>query len=484
MKKLVSKFTHIEVSPYEKGEEPHLEKSLEVYDWISHKVKLYCYDIQENVLYVPRSTSISMLQCMFHTKNYRDDSMFDIAKIGFQLKVKPRDDKQFKAIRFLSGVREYSKISYSSRLNLELDTGVGKTYCTIASIWHFKQRTAIILHLNRLVKQWKERIIQYTDISEKEIYVIKGRASINKILRKKQNVKNYKIFLISHRTISSYAENEGWEKVQKLFEILQIGIKVYDEAHLEFKNIIKVDLHTNVRKTFYLTATAGRSDKGENILYRKVLGSAPTLSIKIPQEERNTIALIIKINTLINKIMENSLTTMRGLNSVKYLRYLFSEKGKPELFRAITIALNTVEDFDGQFVILVGLRENANIMKDFIEENFDKYKDNVGIVDSDIKMEDQEVEEKKKIIVTTFKSFGTGLDLSNIISIIMVEPYSSDIIARQLIGRLRNKKGVYIEIFDKSIEKRCRQFDEVQDEISNCNKKVIIRELKNETYDD
>lgn len=485
MKSIISKFTHIEVSPYEKGEEPHLEKSLEVFDWISHKVKLSCYDVKNNVLYVPRSTSIIMLESMFHTNNLKDDSMYEIGKVNFQLKTKPRDEKQFKAIRFLCGVREFRSISYSSRLNLELDTGVGKTYCTIAALWHFKQKSAIIIHLNRLVKQWKDKILEYTDISEKEIYVITGRDSINKLKKKKDSLKQYKIFLVSHRTLSSYVEKEGVDKLQELFEFLQIGIKVYDEAHLEFKNIMKIDLHTNVRKTFYLTATAGRSDKAENILYKRVLGSAPTLSIKIPQEERLTVALILKINTLPSKIMEASLTTMRGLNSIKYLRYLFSEKSRKELFRALTISLNTVENIEGQFTILVGLKENTSIIKEFIEENFEKYKNDIGIVDSDIKPEDQENEIEKKIIITTYRSFGTGLDLSKLMVIIMIEPYSSEIVARQLIGRLRNKKGsIFIEILDQGIEKRLKQSESVRDVISECNKKVIVRELKNETYDE
>ena len=153
-----------------------------------------------------------------------------------------------------------------------------------------------------------------------------------------------------------------------------------------------------------------------------------------------------------------------------------------ELDIVITLALNIVKDIEGQYVILVGLKENTLIMKEFIEEKFPQWKDNVGIIDSDIDEKAQEDEEKKKIIITTFGSFGTGVDRDTINVIIMLEPYSSEIICRQLIGRLRNK-GVYIEILDKGIRKReTEQFEKVKDIISECSKKVIIEEIENTTF--
>lgn len=480
MKNIVSKFTHIEVSPYEKGEEPHLEKSLQVFDWIYHRVTLSCFFIENNTLLLPRSLSPTVLKAFFKSNIKIDNTEIEAKECIFELKTKPRDNNQYKAIRFLTGVKEFEKIKYCARLNLELDTGIGKTYCTIAALWYFKKNSAIIVHLSKLITQWKQRIIEYTNISEEEICIIKGKESIRKLQTK--GIRNYKVFIVSHKTLGRYAKEEGWDKVQELFELMKIGIKVYDEAHLEFKNIIAIDLHTNVRKTFYLTATAGRSDKSQNKIYHKVLGSSPTLTIKIPQSERKNNSLIIKISTFPSQITEKSLYTQRGMNGVRYLRYLFT-KGFSELSRAIKLSLNALDSVEGTFAILVGLKENALILKNFIESNYENYKDDVGIVDSDVKEEDQQkVLKNKKIIITTNGSFGTGLDLKNLNVIINIEPYSSEITIRQLIGRLRNK-GFYIEIFDKTVEKRNSQFETVKNIISECSHKVIIKELKNETYE-
>ena len=54
-------------------------------------------------------------------------------------------------------------------------------------------------------------------------------------------------------------KKNGWENLNRFFEHIRVGIKVFDEAHLHFKSIMKVDLNTNVYKTFYLTATFERT---------------------------------------------------------------------------------------------------------------------------------------------------------------------------------------------------------------------------------
>lgn len=472
------KNTHIEVSPYKRGDIPSIEYDLQVYDRIIHKVTLEAFIIDEETqtLYLPRSFNVAKLKLLLNEYPYVDTSdNYEEGKINFKLLYEPRDKYQFQGIKFLACKDEYEKYSKLSRFNLELGTGIGKTYCAIAASWYYQVITCVIIHNENLLSQWKDRIKSYTNMVDREIYIISGRDSINKLFKK--GTVGYKFYLISHRTLSTYMKAEGYKAIDKLFRYLKIGIKIYDEAHLEFANIIKIDLSSNVRKNFYLTASAGRSNKIENKLYGKVLGQAPTLALSLPKKDMNVLAYVLKFNSEISSLKEALMKTIRGLNGYKYLDYIFFDKKAKEItYRAIKISINTLKNIDGQIAILVGMKKVVPEVRKFIEENFEELSNDIGELHSDISKDLRDIQKDKKIIITTYKMFGTGTDIESLKGIINLEPYSSDIIAHQLIGRLRNK-GYYIEIYDSSVKKRNEQFDKVKEEIDKIVKKVTINEM-------
>lgn len=468
--------THIEVSPYKQGDALNLEYELQVYDKFAHKVVFQCFQIDEekNILYLPRGYNVIKLEQIFGIKAFKSQKNYTVKKINFKLMCQPRDDYQFQAMNFLGCQDRYEKFKNSTRFNLELGTGIGKTYCAIAAIWHYQVCSCIILHIETLIDQWKDRIKKYTNIVDREIYVIRGKASIDKLF--KDGTSGYKIFLISHRTLAAYAKSNGNKAIGELFEYLQIGIKIYDEAHLEFANIMKVDFNSNVPKNFYLTATAGRTVAQENKLYVMALGSAPSLSLSLPKDQMKVVACIIQYNSKPNRIEETLLSTQRGLNQYRYLEYCVYKKGKEDFFKAFDIAFNTLKEIDGQVAILVGMKKIIADIHKYIDKNFPEYKDMIGELHSDIDKKDKAEQLKKKIIITTYKSFGTGTDIPNMLGVINCEPYSSYIMPNQLIGRLRNK-GYYIEILDIGIKKREKQFEKVKIYINRVVKKLIVNEL-------
>ena len=52
---------------------------------------------------------------------------------------------------------------------------------------------------------------------------------------------------------------------------MRVGIKFYDEAHLNFDNMCKIDYYTNTKYTMYITATPARSNEGENLYINYIL---------------------------------------------------------------------------------------------------------------------------------------------------------------------------------------------------------------------
>jgi DNA or RNA helicases of superfamily II len=473
--KILVRHTHIEISPYKKGDDKNLEKDLEIKDPITRQVNFTCYHVDNDTLYLPRSYNIRALEKTFHCPATIDRTHDETDKIIFKLLCDPRDKFQYKAMNFLACKDEFESLANSSRFNLELGTGIGKTYCAIAAAWYYKVRPLVIMHLDTLIQQWKARIKKYTNIVENEIYVISGKDSIDKLYE--EGVCRYKFILASHGTLRSYAKTEGYQKLDELIKFMKVGIKIYDEAHLEFANIMNIDFHSNVSKNFYLTATAKRSDYKQNMLYQRVLGSAPSLSLKLDKKDRNVVSCVLKFDSNPSQLEISALNTMRGLHPAKYLRFLFNnKKSKIGMEKTFKIAMNTLKDIDGQIAILVGLKEIIPLARKFIEDNYPELKNDIGELHSNIKKKDKPEQLKKKIIITTYKSFGTGTDLTEMLGIINFESYSSEVTATQLIGRLRNK-GYYMEIFNKGILKRLRQFDRAKPHIASSSKKVIIHDI-------
>ena len=144
----------------------------------------------------------------------------------------PKDDTQKEAIAFMLGNGKYSYTKDYDQQLIALDTGAGKTYLGIAYISFMNEKAIIITSSTEWLSQWENRIIEHTNTIDREIMFIRGSSEIENLLRKnKLDIANkYKIYLVTHSTLLSYAKENSWESIRTLFSHLGIGIKIYDEA--------------------------------------------------------------------------------------------------------------------------------------------------------------------------------------------------------------------------------------------------------------
>ena len=73
-------------------------------------------------------------------------------------------------------------------------------------------------------------------------------------------------------------------------------------------------------------------------------------------------------------------------------------------------------------------------------------------------METDNKEKKKKLLLTTTKSAGLGEHIPGLkMTIVLAEPFKSEILARQTLGRCRDKNTTYIEVVDEGFAytRRC-----------------------------
>lgn len=446
-----AKHTSIVVPNYELEDNTKIELMLSVWNdlYYRHEPIGYYYNEERKELLLPRGLDLNYLEKEFQMPVnvvYKSD---EADPASYRLKVEPRSDIQRKSISYLLGEGDFGYTKKHSQLTLNLDTGDGKTYCVIAALTFMKTKSMIITHTDSIKEQWKNSIIKMTDIDEKYIFNIDGSSTIKKIL--KLDKLPYKIYLINHRTIYSYAKKHGWDKITELFTKLRIGVKVFDEAHLEFKNLIRTDLHTNTKKTFYLTANFERSEYKENKVFNLCFKNIAKYGVETKKEKRKHINYVpIMFNSKPDLVQRADMKGRKGwFDKNKYSDYLIN---KPMFYDMLKwLVDNFPNTMEGRLLIMVSKINATEAVHDYLTQIYEDK--NIGIYNSTIADEEKKkVAESADIISSIPKSLGTGNDIPNLRFVINAEPYTSPITANQAAGRLREyseeDNTFYIELID------------------------------------
>lgn len=437
--------THIIVNDYKFGSSSTLENCFKIFNPITftetYQGLYYIEETQQLIL--PRGIDVYFLENLFGVKAtpieiYDEFERFD----DIQIKYLPRDEVQTEALRFMLGVDEYQRNSYSPQLSVNLNTGKGKSYCSICTAAYSGIKTIIITYSVKWLQQWKEFICDYTNIKEEEICMMINSSKISRTL--KEDSSKYKFILTSHSSIQSYAKNHGWESIGELFKKLKVGIKIYDEAHLNFKTMSMIDFFTNTFKTFYVTATPLRSDSGENQIYQYYMKNIPSIDLFDQDKDPHTDYIAIKFNSKPSHGVIQSCKNQYGLNRNAYTNYIVTNEN---FYKILRIIMNMIITRGGKTLIYIGTINAIDIIYQWIINNYPEFRYNTCILTS--QTEDKEIVNRNQIILSTTKSAGTAVDIPYLKrTVILAEPFKSEILARQTLGRTRSDNTEYIEVVD------------------------------------
>lgn len=451
MPKIVVKHSRIEINNYEIGDCPKLEYFFRIFDPITHSYyfKGMEYNEETKILTLPRGLDISWLEYNLNGEAKLDTKYDEFEYVSEPIMIKnlPRDDEQKEALRFILGKAEYTSNASKSQLSVNLNTGKGKTYVTVTAISYWLVRSMVIASTKGIIAQWKDRILEYTDIKPKEIYVIEGSNSIERLFAK--DISQYKIFLASHGTLKSYGDRNGWDKITELFRYLKIGIKVYDEAHQNFDNILRIDFHTNTYKNLYLTATPKRSDRNEDQIYQLAFKNTPKIDLFKEDTDPHTQYMAIHFNSKPSPLIISKCKNKFGFNRLAYIDWVI---GNERFLNFSYVLMDKVFNLtkDGTKA-LIYIGTNKAIMKfyQFLCDMFPMHKDEIGIYTSIIPDEEKEQQLEKRIILSTTKSCGAAMDIYGLkVTVVLAEPFRSEVLARQTLGRTRARDTVYIDCVD------------------------------------
>ena len=458
VKKIICYHTHLELNDYKLGECTHLERSLSVWleNYFKYKPIAYVYDEERQCLLIPSGVSANWVSSLTHRPiemNY-DADPYD--KMHMRVLKMPRDELQVESLNFLAGKGKYSAYSKYPQLVLNLDTDSGKTYIAMAQMAYKGLKTVIIVHSEFLQKQWIDKLVSDTDIDPKKIMPVVGSAKCMSIINKPKKFNQYTVYIIKHDTIRSFGNNHGWNNVSKLFKAMNVGIKIYDEVHREFANIVYTDCYTNTKYTYYLTATFGRSNTDEMKIYKRCFNNVPKFEQKkLPnyggKPHISYICVFYGTNPTMLQIA--NLKNSYGFNRNAYARYQLVDDDK--FFTVISeLVKMTVIDHKFKTMILMCTIQGIEDMADYLKAQYPDM--SIGLyhskVDPDVKAKAVECD----LIISTEKSLGEGADIQGLRAVINTESFKSTIIVEQIIGRLRRPPDgsgcVYFETVDRAFQ--------------------------------
>jgi hypothetical protein len=452
--KMVLHNSAIEINDYDLGDCPTLENNFCIWDQLYHRKEylgIY-FDKQNRKVYLPRGVDVDYIRRKLQStmEDRLSSTIVHNHKYGYTKKIKmklsPRDETQNEALRFILCKDKYVKNSNNSQFSLNLLPGAGKTYLISCVISYLGIKTIVITAQSGILDQWKERLQQYTNIDESEIVKIEGGPMIGRILNGNSTAIGKSVYLCTHSTLQTYGTQHGWDKVSELFKKLEIGIKVFDEAHQNFQNMSLIDFAArDVWRTYYVTATPARSDRKEDQIYKTYMKNIPSIDLFNPNEDPHTSYIAIKYNSYPRPSDINGCkNSVYGISNPLYIDYLMRNDRFWIMFDYI---FSLIYKAGGRALFYIGTNSAIAKIYQRIMTNYPELYNDVGIYTS--VAENKQEEKTKKYILTTTKSAGAGEDIAHLkYSVVLAEPFKSEVLARQTLGRTRDRDTVYIELVD------------------------------------
>lgn len=435
-----------------------LENSLSVWDDITYSYSFQAFKTITKEdgsidMVLPRGYSISRLKYYYPDAKFIDNTkkFTPSKKVHIECNSVPRNSTQQNAVDFLKGANYYSDLKNNPQKMIAIETSGGKTFISIYYMCQLSRCAMIIVDQNKIIRQWKEELLKLTNLQEDEIGIISGVNSIKKILK---DTSKYKVYIASHKTLASYMKDEK-NSLGKLFANLEIGLKIYDEAHVEWKNIIHIDINTNIGKSIYLTATPGRSNQTEDKIYKNVNQSIPVYGLenKYNEEKIYHKVTFVKYNTHPTLDEQTVMSKKRGFDGNAYYNYLEQEE-KYKIFVNVIKRLLDISWFDDKnrkIAIVVHTLSFLSKLKNTLEQEYPDIEiGNFSGLIKDINIKDDQL--NKRLILTTDKSFDKAINVMDLAVLINTVPMSSSIKTEQMLGRIRyvkGKKSMYFDLTDE-----------------------------------
>lgn len=398
------------------------------------KDKYVYYDEKKEMIHFPRGAYDYVLKQLQEMGISTDSTMVVPNKAKpVKIRVKPSwkpTDLQWPAIKSLCNDKVPMR-------GIALQTGKGKTFCMNYAISQIGLRT--IIYVGGLMDQWQKALIEQTDLTEKDIYMVSGAYSISKLLRGIDRTIHPKVIIASISTMRSYFNGgdtyEKYPPFDEFHEKCKIGVRCVDEAHLNFLANLMVDLRSNVEHTLIATATFDRTDH----VGKRVFDMTYPQVMRFGADTYHRYVDIFDYGyRFATDVKEWTFKTPQGYNHPKFEDWLLSSKSRFfHVFKNVWLPIIQShylhQKKDGQKCLILVSTHN---MCDALVEAMELYADGLTVVKFIGGVSD-EVLSTYDIIISTPTSAGTGKDIKQLKFVLNTVSIASAPLNLQILGRLR-----------------------------------------------
>ena len=323
-----------------------------------------------------------------------------------------RDDLQEKAYRFLTNLLTTGKI-------LKAPPGFGKTVITIKALSHLKLKPLIIVPSVKLALQWRERFIQFTNLTEDDFYIASGILD--------DGILDAKVVIALVQTLTSRFCKQDPE-IHKLMFKANFGVTVFDECHTSVPTQ-KFHLANGLvysKHVWGLSATPFKSDRRTKIIYYH-LGF--DLFDEADYQMKPKI-IEIEFDSMIPAKTKKWICWNNTFSFTRYLKKLYDS----EVFKKLLLAIiRKLYQQNRNILILVKFVKSVDEFAKLIENE-------LGVKVGRFYAGQPNDELQHQIIVATKDSFKEGIDVPKLDTLIFADLIGGNRTAiEQVVGRILRK---------------------------------------------
>ena len=407
--------TGVMITPYHKNQNLYLEKLTSTYDPVRHRrnpVTGFFLDFESTPLcFITHLHDSLFLQNQFPDYEIHYVKPSKAMNLTYSIQLNPDITPREAQTDVLAKLISYENYN---QWFIYLSQGLGKTLLSVYLITYFNVKTLIMCYNKEILNQWKETMKEKTDIDPKKILMINDSALLYHICIGKFPSYEYDVFMCTPKLLTSFGKKYGFNMISVVMEKMGIGFKIFDEAHRNITNIIKINAFTSINKTLYLSGDFGQSDKVKEKLYFRIFHNVPLIT---PDDDlmntlKFTVALVIQYDSHPTELERASVYTRRGFSAYEYMKYQIR---KDIFFDTINFVLSNIRKTNSnkyKILILVNMIDHVDLLYDLLYEKYGmEY--NIGKYHSNVSDEEKkECKESANMIISTYQSFSTGIDVA------------------------------------------------------------------------
>lgn len=439
-------------------------------DEYSESVKTlgFLYDSETDTIFLHKGVDVSYIQRLLNNDceiQYKLYDEFKPMEFEYEEIISPRNDEQVDVINFISGQQDHASNIDASQIFLVKKPGFGKTFCSGVGLCKFGVKTLIIMHRDQLRNQWMHSLYNMSGLSSDYVHEIDSSDELYKIAIGEE-IPDYDVYLMTHATFRAGLKKiRSMKLAMNIGRNLGIGMKIIDEAHLEFKDTILLDFIFNAKRNLYLTATDGRSSKEENSIFKHVFGSCvyykPSAMLTDNRPKKWVNYYGVELNTNVNRnLYKYRVVGSKSMTPASYGMWVIKRDKKKLHMKCCRdiVKIMFKEDQYAKLLIFMPLIDLCEECAYFLTKELQNdpdfpYDVDIRTINSKNSKRDNEYAKRSDIIVTTIGSCGTGTDIPGITGIISCSPFVSKVTCEQVFGRIRycGKICSYYDIWDSSV---------------------------------